>query len=245
MPLIEDLIFVTCVSKLAVFEQRLMASPCLQGGGRRLVAHHNTPSAADAFNSVMAELHHEDAKPWVVWVHQDVYLPEGWDTRFLQRLKGAQALYSELAVVGVYGIAGAGASARRAGHVLDRGNDLHEPSTLPCLVDSLDELLFAVRADSGLRLDPALRYDFYGTDLVLRAQEMGLQSAVIDAYCEHWSDTPKGGAMPAKLVQRILDSAAVFEGKWQHRLPVTTSCFDIAATGDVQKFVDRFVVPVP
>jgi hypothetical protein len=53
-----------------------------------------------------------------------------------------------------------------------------------------------------------------------------------------------GGAMTSKLVQRILASATVFEGKWQHRFPITTSCFDIAATGDVQKFVDQFVEPV-
>ena len=93
-------------------------------------------------------------------------------------------------------------------------------------------------------MDPALGYDFYGTDVVLKAREAGLQSAVIDAYCEHWSDTPMGGTMPAKLVQRILASATVFEGKWQHRFPITTPCFDIAATGDVQKFVDQFVETV-
>ena len=241
---VEDLVFVACVSNLAVLEQRLLASPCLQRGGRRLIAHHNAPSAADAFNSAMAGLHQQGGATWLVWVHQDVYLPEGWDTRFLQSLQNAQALYPDLAVAGVHGIAGAGPLARRAGHLLDRGQELHEASALPCLVDSVDELLFAVRADSGLRLDPALGYDFYGTDVVLKAREAGLPSAVVEAYCEHWSDTPMGGATPAKLVQRILASAAVFEGKWQHRLPITTSCFDIAATGDVQKFVDRFVEPV-
>ena len=241
---VEDLVFVACVSNLAVFQERLLASPCLQRGGRRLITHHNAPSAADAFNSAMAGLGQDSKSPWLVWVHQDVYLPEGWDTRFLQGLESAQALYPRLAVAGVHGIAGAGVLARRAGHLLDRGQELQEPSALPCLVDSMDELLFAVRVGSGLRLDPALGYDFYGTDVVLKAREAGLQSAVMDAYCEHWSDTPTGGAIPANLVQRILASASVFESKWQHRFPITTSCFDIAATGDVQKFVDQFVEPV-
>ncbi len=241
---VEDLVFVASVSNLEVLQQRLLASPCLQRGGRRLITHHNAPSAADAFNSTMAGLRQDGTSPWLVWVHQDVYLPEGWDTQFLRGLHNAQALFPGLAVAGVHGIAGAGPLARRAGHLLDRGQDLREPGAVPCLVDSVDELLFAVRVDSGLRLDPALGYDFYGTDVVLRAREAGLPSAVIDGYCEHWSDTPMGGAMPSKLVQRILASATVFEGKWQHRFPITTSCFDIAATGDVQKFVDQFVESV-
>ena len=240
---VENLVFVACVSNTAVLEQRLLASPCLQRGGRRLITHHNAPSAADAFNSTIAGLRQDGVFPWLVWVHQDVYLPEGWDTRFLASLQTAYSLFPNLAIAGVHGIAGAGPQARRAGHLLDRGQDLHESSALPCLVDSVDELLFAVRVDSGLHLDPALGYDFYGTDVVLRAQEAGLQSAVVEAYCEHWSDTPMGGAMPAKAVQRILTSAAVFERKWQHRFPITTPCFDITAAGDVQKFAQQFIAP--
>jgi hypothetical protein len=256
-PTTETLVFVACVSDSDVFAQRLLASPCLQAGGHKLITHRNSQSAADAFNTTLRGLgsHKGDhgsncgadqgANTWLVWVHQDVYLPPGWDTHFVQGLQAARAVFPQLAVVGVHGVAGAGALACRAGHVLDRGTELREFSALPCLVDSLDELLFAVRVCSGLTLDPALGWDFYGTDVVLQARAAGLQSAVIDAYCEHWSDTPTQGAMPAKLVQRILTSAAVFENKWQQHFPITTPCFDIAQQGDVQKFVDQFVVPVP
>ncbi|OYU29565.1 MAG: hypothetical protein CFE41_01335 [Burkholderiales bacterium PBB2] len=241
----EELVFVTSVSKLDVFSQRLLASPCLQSGQGRLVAHFNATSAAQAFNATLQGLDTRGSDQWLVWVHQDVVLPQGWDQRFLEALRGAQAQFPDLAVVGVHGVAGAGANARRAGHVLDRGHLLKEASALPCLVDSVDELLFAVRVGSGLQLDPALGYDFYGSDIVQCAREAGLQSAVVDAYCEHWSDTPMGGAMPARVVQRILSSASVFEHKWAHRLPITTPCFDIAAPGDVQSFVDTHITQTP
>jgi len=230
-----DLLFVSCMSQLDVARNCLLASPCLQPGGRPLVVHWNALSAAQAFNAVL------DARPlqtWVVWVHQDVRLPLGWDTAFLAAIDRAESQWNKLAVVGVYGVAGAGARARRAGHVVDRGHLLQESQTLPCAVDSLDELLFAVRGDTRLRLDPALGFDFYATDLVLQAQEAGLTSVVVDACCEHWSDTPVEGKVPATLARRIAASGALFEAKWKHRLPVSTPCFDIARPGDVQACAD-------
>lgn len=231
--------FVTCASNAAVLAQRLLASPCLRPGGLPLAAYFNATSAAQGFNAVMATA---PTDHWLVWLHQDVFLPTGWETRFAKALDQATQQFPRLAVAGVYGVAGAGANAVRCGHVLDRGTLLHESAALPCLVDSLDELAFAVRVDSGLRLDAALGFDFYATDLVLQAQQQGWQCAVLDAPCEHWSGTPSRGAVPSAVVARIKRSAAVFERKWAARLPLTTPCFDIAKTGDVAAFIDSIVV---
>jgi len=233
----DSLLFVSAVSNVTVFEQRLLASPCIQSGQFPLVAHFNCSSAAQALNAAL------DSGPgvdWVVWVHQDVFLPEGWATRFLQAVNAAALSFTSLAVAGVYGVQGRGRDAVRAGHVLDRGCLLREPTALPCAVDSLDELLLAVRPASGLRLDPALGFDFYATDLVLQAQQAGLQSIVVDACCEHWSGTPARGVVSAAVRDRIVRSASVFEQKWQSQLPVTTPCFVIESAGDVQRFVDQF-----
>jgi hypothetical protein len=227
--------FVTCVSDLRVFQQRLLASPCLQAGNYPLLAVHNARSAAEGFNSA---LRGAPAGSWLVWVHQDVHLPAGWDHAFVASLRQAQAQFAHLAVVGAYGLNGHGEAARRAGHVLDRGTLLREPLALPCRADSLDELLFAVQVDSGLLLDPALGFDLYATDLVLQAQGRGLDCAVVDAYCEHWSGTvhlPQHVAAGTR--QRIAASAQVFERKWAHKLPLTTPCFDIRAPGDVARFL--------
>jgi hypothetical protein len=238
---VNDLMFVTCVSNIEVLAQRLLASPCLKSGGYRLNAHFNCSSAAQAFNAAIAS--DDKQATWLVWVHQDVFLPEDWDRTFVHALGEAQAQFPKLAVVGVYGVVDTGNNARRAGHVLDRGCVLREPCALPCLVDSLDELLFAVRMDSGLRLDPNLGFDFYATDLVLQAQAAGLQSAVVEAYCEHWSLMPSKGMVSSQVTQRILASAKVFESKWAHRLPLTTPCFDIAREGDVKAFIDAVTFP--
>ena len=228
--------FVTCVSQMDVLNRYLLASPCLQRGGYPLTARFNARSAAEAFNAAMRAV--GDAT-WLVWVHQDVVLPRGWDTQFLKALELAQTQFPHMAVAGVYGVSGAGASLRRAGHVLDRGMLLKEPTPLPCTVDSLDELLFAVRVDSGLQLDPALGFDFYATDIILQAQARGLQGVAVDAYCEHWSDTPTDGVLSERLLQRVGASGAQFEQKWQHRLPVATACFEIHQVGDVGRFIEH------
>jgi hypothetical protein len=230
--------FVTCVSSLSVLEERLLASPCLQENGYPLLVYVNAPSAGHGFNSAMAaaQLERSDSSAqtsWLVWVHQDVFLPRDWDAGFTQALAFALERFPKLAVTGVYGVAGTGAHAQRAGHVLDRGTRLREPAQLPCLIDSLDELLFAVRVDTGLRLDPDLGFDFYATDLVLQAQASGWQCAVVEAYCEHWSGLPSSGYPPEAVAQRILTNGAVFERKWNHRLPLTTPCFEINQQGDV------------
>lgn len=231
-PTPRTLVFVTAVSRVEVLGQHLSRSPCIQGRRCELIASFNAPSAAHAFDLAQAS-RPADPGTWYVWVHQDVHLPGDWDRRFLARLGEAQRALPGLAVAGVYGVRGAGARAVRAGHVIDRGRDLREPAPLPCVVDSLDELLIAVRADAGLRFDPALGFDFYGTDVVLQAQAAGWQAAVVDACCSHASDTPARGPFPPGLMERVGASGDAFERKWRHRLPLTTPCFDIHAPGDV------------
>lgn len=229
--------FVCCATNAAVLAQRLLASPCLQRGGHRLVVTFNASSAAQAMNAALAQA---PTGSWVVWVHQDVHLPAGWDARFRAGVAQARRRDPTLAVAGVYGVAGTGPTLRRAGRVLDRGQPLEEPAPLPCSVDSLDELLVAVRAHSGLGFDPALRFDFYGTDIVLQAQSRGLGAAVVDAWCEHWSDTPREGGLAPSLVERVAASGRVFERKWAHRLPVATPWLECRRIGDVERFLRQF-----
>lgn len=235
----ERLTFVTCVSDVGILQRYLLASPCITQGRWPLQAFFNARSAADAFNSALA------AAPdgtWLVWVHQDVLLPEGWDRLFLQRLSQGRRQFPKAVVAGVYGLSGRGVDAQRAGHVLDRGALLREHAPLPCLADSLDELLFAVQKGHGLELDPTLGFDFYATDIVLQAQRQGLQGMVVDAYCEHWSSTPTGPVIPASMAKRIQTSGTVFESKWVSQLPVQTSWLTVERPGDVGRFLAQFQI---
>jgi len=236
-----QLFFVTCASDPTVLSQHLLSSPCLADGRYSIAIHTGARSAAEAFNT---EMNRCPSAEWLVWVHQDVYLPRGWEQRFLAAIEEAEAELGRLAVAGVYGISRresstretgeAGGHAIRAGHILDRGDLLREQHSLPCLVDSLDECLFAVRSDTCLLLDPMLAFDFYATDLVLAARERGLRAAVVDAYCEHWSTTPRS-SIPEALANRIRSSGTYFERKWAARLPLDTPCFSITAAGDVAR----------
>lgn len=233
---------VTSVSRIDVLQQRLAQSACLQRGGLPWSACFNSPSAAAAFNPAL-DAQAAQGTDWLVWVHQDVVFPPGWEDLFRQALHDACAQWPTLAVAGLYGVRGVGQQSVRAGHVLDRGQLLKEPAPLPCLVDSLDELLVAVRVDSGLRMDPAMGFDFYATDLVLQAQAAGMCAAALDAYCEHWSDTPAQGEMPPGLIERVKNNGHAFEQKWAHRLPIKTPCFDIHRPGDIAALAASMSTP--
>jgi hypothetical protein len=242
---------VCAVSDKAVLHRELMASPDLSGGGRgiaRVVLIHGARSAAHACNPVLQRLAHRagsaldddaGAAPWVVWVHQDVWLPAGWAAVFTQGLQDALRRWPDLAVAGVYGLSGVGEEAVRAGDVWDRGSHLVEPTALPCTASSLDELLVAVRADRGLLLDPELGFDFYATDLCLQARARGLTAAVLHAPVRHASSTPREGLAPRRVLDRIARSGEVFERKWAAQLPVFTPCFEIRQAGDVRAFIEQ------
>lgn len=223
------LAFVTCASNQYALTHYLLRSPCLAERTWELAIYFGVSSAAAAFNAEMARYPRAE---WLVWVHQDVFLPTGWDKCFSAAIREAENHFSRLAVVGVYGVAGTGKQAIRAGHVLDRGHLLKEPSSLPCRVDSLDELLIAVRTNSGLTFDPALGFDFYGTDVALTARECGLDVVVVDACCEHWSATPES-MISSSLAERLSAGGEIFERKWAHQLPLDTPCFSIGKVGDV------------
>jgi hypothetical protein len=234
----ETLIFYDCERSAIPASRTAGVRDGIESGRCRLVAHFNAGSAAQAFNSTLDGIGAGDGSTWLAWVHQDVFLPGDWDKDFLRALRTAQQAMPQLAVAGVYGIASGPVPALRAGHVLDRGTLRREPAALPCRVDSLDELLFAVRVDTQLKLDPALGFDFYGTDIVLQAQARGLAAAALDAYCEHWSDTPLGASIPSGMAQRILRNGRAFEAKWSHRFPLETPCVALHAPGDVERFID-------
>ncbi|WP_288129640.1 hypothetical protein, partial [Accumulibacter sp.] len=88
MPMVpRPLAFVVCASDPEVLQQRLLASECLKSRRYRLAVHFDSPSAARAFNE---EMNHSSGEGWLVWVHQDVFLPDGWDRRFLAALAQAE-----------------------------------------------------------------------------------------------------------------------------------------------------------
>lgn len=171
-----------------------------------------------------------DPDPWMrgidvlVYAHQDVFFPAGWVERFTEQWRRAESHHRDrVAVAGVYGVKTLSPDPRkknvRAGHLLDRGQLLREPAILPREVDSLDECVVAISVASGLRLDPALGWHLWATDLCLQAQERGMVAVAVDAYCEHWSAQSRHYA---HLPPEYAASREVFRKKWSRRLPIET-----------------------
>jgi SAM-dependent methyltransferase len=217
------LTFVACVSDEAVLRANLLASPCLRGGTPheiRLVR--NSPTAADGLNDGLASARHD----WVICVHQDVYLPAGWPTRFWQQLGRAQQMHGVVGVAGVFGARGAGDESRLIGHVVHQERPLRA-GKLPAAVDTLDELLLALPRQVGLRFEPAVGWHFYGSDLCLQARRSRLAVVALDAPCSH--NTRNNWYPPG-----FSESGAAFARKWADALPLATPCILVDADGSLR-----------
>jgi hypothetical protein len=223
--------FVACASNAVTLRTNLLASPCLAPeSALQVVAVRNCPSAADGLNVGIARAETE----WVACVHQDVWLPAGWDRSVIEQLREAERRFGPIGVAGVYGVGEAIAprdatqslAAERIGWVVDRGRMLRDGPELPAQVATLDELLLIMRRGSGLRFDPELGFHLYGADICLQAREQGLAVVALEALCHHNSRS-------IGLPEEFFASAEVFARKWSHRLPIATSCVIINRGGEI------------
>jgi hypothetical protein len=223
--------FVVCVSNGSVLKRNLLASPCLGPSSRHeVILVKNCPNTAAGLNFGIEKAESE----WVVCVHQDVYLPKGWDRCLAQQLRAAERRFGQVGVAGVYGVRDVESprsprlplAATRAGWVVDRKRVLRDGPDLPARVATLDELLLVVRRDTTVRFDPELGFHLYGADICMQARECGLAVVTLEALCHHNSAS-------AGLPDAFFASAEVYARKWRHRLPVATPCVIIDCQGSV------------
>jgi hypothetical protein len=234
-----SLSFAACISDQVTLEANLLASPCLEAGStHEMILVRNCPSAADGLNLGIERAKHR----WVVALHQDVFLPTGWDERLLEQLECATRHFGPIGVAGVYGVGpprqieavSNGAqnleqgddeippglpryAVNRSGRVVQNGHELFDGRELPARVSTLDELLLVLPGDTPLRFDPDLGFHLYGADICLQAHERGLAVVVLDARCHHNTRTDS-------LPKPFFRSAQIFAEKWAHWLPGATSC---------------------
>ena len=224
--------FVVCISNGTVLKRNLLASPCLGPSSRHeVILVKNCPNAAAGLNFGIEKAESE----WVVCVHQDVYLPKGWDRCLARQLREAERQFGQVGIAGVYGVGDVESprsprlplAAARAGWVVDRKRVLRDGLDLPARVATLDELLLVVRRDTTMRFDPDLGFHLYGADICMQASERGLAVVALEALCHHNSAS-------VGLPDAFFASAEVFASKWRRRLPVATPCVIIDRQGRVQ-----------
>jgi 2-polyprenyl-3-methyl-5-hydroxy-6-metoxy-1,4-benzoquinol methylase len=225
----ESLTFVVCVNDDDQLNSNFLRSPCLQPGSpHEVILRRGMSSAAEGFHSGLEAATHDR----VVLVQQDMYLPTGWDTRFVDAWIEAESTWPNLGPVGLFGCSVQDGVVTHAGRVFDRDSLLVQDQPLPAKVVAFDEILLGVRRDSGLALDPALGFHLYGVDLALNAGRAGLTGAVLDAPAFH-------NSLFATLSDSYFEAAAVLLAKWPDIRPLHTSM------GQLDTMKRPSVLPVP
>ncbi len=221
--------FVVPVNNSRQLADNLMASPIFRSGRHEVVRVTGAGNAAQALAACMQRA--AERNDIVVQIHQDVYLPEGWDDRLIAGLAAAEAIHGPVGVAGVFGVvAGPYGGFERAGRVVDRLTLLATPHALPAAAVSLDELLLVFPRPNGEvpKLNEELGFHFYGSDACLAARAAGKAVVIVDAPCLHNSKSSY------VLDESFYRSAAIFSGRWKAELPYATTCVQIDAAGNTR-----------
>lgn len=141
------------------------ASPGLREVGARIVS---VRGAKDPGDALARSRGHCDTD-WVLLCHQDVYFPAGFGVQLNALLDAIPADERARTLLGFAGM-GANLQANRcepAGFVIDRTSRFDHPASAAAM--SIDELAIVIARDSLHRIDPALGWHLWATDLCLTA----------------------------------------------------------------------------
>jgi hypothetical protein len=209
---------VVAVNDLKVLERNLLLSPGIKSDNMQLIIKRDCISASLAYNEAIEEADNEI----IIFVHQDVYLPETWFAGFKKSLSYLEKEKISWGVLGCFGSRPGGAWG--IGRVCTNGMGYHgNEIDRPEPVQTLDEIVLVIRKSSGLRFDPTLpHFHLYGTDICMSAKDMGLMSYAIPAFCVHNTN---------QLVNLPIEFYNCYRHvkiRWGKYLPIYTSCITIS-----------------
>ena len=240
-----SLAVVTPVNDEQCLTENLAASPMLQDGSIPLIVQRDYRSASKAYND---GLDAADADI-VIFAHQDVYFPRGWDKKLLQAI---QTLDSRGETWGVLGVIGSNKEDELVGGAWSNGLQWKIESRRfesPAPVRTFDEIVLVLRKDGGLRFDDNLPgFHLYGTDIALSAIRAGLGAYVFDAPVIHNSIWRK------KLGLSYCAGYRYMQRKWKDELPVHTLILPITQSSwpllrnwcrEKKKWIVRQFKPMP
>lgn len=202
-----------------ILAANLLRSPAVGPPGALHVTR-GAPSAAIAANR---GLDATDADV-VVFVHQDVYLPPGWDLVLRRRIAEVEESDPNWAVLGASGIALDG---RVSGPIWSSslGAVVGFVPIRPVPAQSTDEMLIVLRRGSGLRFDPAQPgWHIYGAEIVTQARAAGLGAYLVSLPCIH------NDKFHDVLGPDFDECDAWFCRKWAARLPIQTTVTRLGQT---------------
>jgi hypothetical protein len=203
---------VVSASNDEVYLQANLMASAMAGNGVPVQIERGAVSAGAAYNRGL------DATeaPVVIFAHQDVYFPPGWERLLLQTLADLERQDPNWALVAPYGISRLG---QHVGDVWSTslGRRLGGPFPAPVPAQSFDELVIVMRRSAGLRFDEALPgFHLYGTDIVQAALARG-QGAYVA-----WLPVVHNDKFHARLGEDFAASYHYVLRKWRDRLPLRT-----------------------
>jgi len=208
---------IAAVNKPEILAANLAASPSLIQRPDLLEIQVDQPSASIAYNRGLERTGAEI----VVFAHQDVYLPKGWDEILAQRVRELDSFDPDWAVAGLIGLT---PDNHVCGHVWSTGlaRDIGGPFDLPERTICVDELLIILRRSSGLSFDSGLpSFHLYGTDIVQSALKVGLGAYIVHAPVIH-------NSQPVQMLEGgYTEAYRYMQKKLADRLPITTLIADL------------------
>lgn len=212
---------VAAVNDEAVLEGNLLRSPMLARPDVRFHPRRGFTSASRAYDDALTDC----TSDLVVFAHQDVYLPSGWEQRLRAQVAELERVDPDWGVLGIYGVA---ADGRHAGLVWSSGLNrvFGESFESPVPVRSIDEVLIVIRRESGLSFDPKVPgFHLYGTDLVQTALQRDLGAYVVCAPVVH-------NSRPAPFLgEDYFKAYRYLTEKWRDHLPIFNNVEPLLAPG--------------
>jgi hypothetical protein len=212
---------VTTYGSDEVLSGNFLTSACLRRPhDHQILVQKDYSSAAKAYNEAIERADND----LMVFVHQDVVLPEAWLSQLELALAQLQATDAAWGVLGCWGMGHEGTA---HGCIYSPGPGLlGGPFDRPEPIQTLDEIVLIFRRSSGLRFDDSLpHFHFYGTDICMRAAKMGMRSYVIPAYCVH--NTNHYLVLPSEFYE----SCRHIKRTWKDALPIHTTCLRVTKRG--------------
>jgi hypothetical protein len=202
--------FVVAVNDEETLESNFARSPILRDASMRVHFQRGYRCAAAAYNAGLNAATNE----FVVFAHQDVYLPSSWRKAILIAIDQVSSRDPTWAVLGLFG---ATAEGQHVGHVWSTGLNrlLGQQFLQPIAVHSIDELLIIVRRSSTIRFDECLPgFHLYGTDIVQTALSANRTAYTVCAPVIH-------NSRPILyLPSEYLSAYEYLRCKWSARLPI-------------------------
>jgi glycosyltransferase involved in cell wall biosynthesis len=211
--IIREICIVVASNDTACLQRNLLVSDMIARQGVPVHVERGAPSASVAYNRGIDAT---DA-PIVIFAHQDVYFPPGWENRLAAAISTLQATDPDWALLAPFGMAEETATHRGDVWTTSLSRRVGVPATAPVMAQSFDELVIVLRRASGLRFDEGLPlFHLYGTDIVQMARVAGKGAYIADLPVVH------NDGFHDRLRADFTAGYDYIRRKWRARLPLRT-----------------------